>query len=62
MGWLAAQGAIMASSAVPCDRRCNIPATVVAAKYQHRFLARRRAAYADLCSGIWAAGLLHFRA
>ena len=82
MGWLAAQGAIMAIglfiglvcsviglffghiilSAVPYDCYCNISATVVAAKYQHRLLARRRAAHADLCSGIWAAGLLHFGA
>ena len=98
MGWLTAQGAIMAiglliglvcsviglffgisfsltallsasppeyaainsSGTVPCDWHCNIPA-VVAAKYQHRLLARRRAAHADLCSGVRAAGLLHFR-
>ena len=97
MGWLAAQGAIMAiglfiglvcsviglffghiilfdsialgiAAGVCCnqftaiDRRCNIPATVVAAKYQHRLLARRRTAHADLCSGVRAAGLLHFGA
>ena len=94
MGWLAAQGAIMAiglfiglvcsviglffghiilfdsialgiAAGVCCNQFTAIhPALclVVAAKYQHRFLARRRAAYADLCSGIWAAGLLHFRA
>lgn len=104
MGWLAAQGAIMAiglfiglvcsviglffghiilfdsialgiaarsmlqsvhrnsSGAVPCDRHCNISAAVVAAKYQHRLLARRRTAHADLCSGVRAAGLLHFGA
>ena len=99
MGWLAAQGAIMAiglliglvcsviglffghiilfdsialriaagvccnsSGTVPCDWHCNIPAAVVAAKYQHRLLARRRAAHADLCSGVRAAGLLHFGA
>ena len=91
MGWLAAQGAIMAiglfiglvcsviglffghiilfdsialgiAGAVPCDRHCNISAAVVAAKYQHRLLARRRTAHADLCSGVRAAGLLHFGA
>lgn len=104
MGWLAAQGAIMAiglfiglvcsviglffghiilfdsialgiAAGVCCNQFTAIhPALCLVIgvatfllllwlqKYQHRFLARRRAAYADLCSGIWAAGLLHFRA
>ena len=35
---------------------------IVAAKYQHWLLARWRAAHADLCSGVRAAGLLHFGA
>ena len=50
------------SGAVPRDRHCNISAAIVAAKYQHWLLARWRAAHANLCSGVRAAGLLHFGA
>ncbi len=104
MGWLAAQGAIMAielfiglvcsviglffghiilfdsialgiAAGVCCNQFTTIhPALCLVIgiatfllllwlqKYQHRFLARRRAAHADLCSGVRAAGLLHFGA
>ena len=86
MGWLAAQGAIMAiglfiglvcsviglffghiilfdsiALGIAAGVCCN-QFTAVAAKYQHRILARRRTAHADLRSGVRAVGLLHFGA
>ena len=74
MGWLAAQGAIMAiglfiglvysviglffGHIILFD---SIALGIAAGVCCNQFTAIR-AAYADLCSGIWAAGLLHFRA
>ncbi len=104
MGWLAAQGAIMAiglfiglvcsviglffghiilfdsialgiAAGVCCNQFTAIhPALCLVIgiatfllllwlqKYQHRLLARGRAAHADLCGGVRTAGLLHFGA
>ncbi len=96
MGWLAAQGAIMAiglvcsaiglffghiilfdsialgiAAGVCCNQFTAIhPAlclvigimTFLLLLWLQRLLARRRAAHADLCSGVRAAGLLHFGA
>ena len=48
MGWLAAQGALLAIGIVFVDRDYNIPAVFSLAKYTHRLLDDRRAAYVDL--------------